>query len=139
MLYTYHIKYGKLDIVKLYNISFLPDKSEIPELNETPTLPVIAIQYKNKLIDLQAAYDAFFTAEGIEKDFPFHDIDRILSIPRLLSELLIEFQETLEFIEKHNLVDKFVISIPYKCLPPILFPSKIIALGRNYAAHALEH
>jgi 5-oxopent-3-ene-1,2,5-tricarboxylate decarboxylase / 2-hydroxyhepta-2,4-diene-1,7-dioate isomerase len=139
LLFAFLIKYGKLDTMKLFNISFLPDKSEISELKEAPTLPIIAIQYKNKMLDLQAAYDVFFTAEGIEKGFPFHNIDRILSIPRPLSELLIEFQETLEFIEKHNLVDNFVISIPYKCLPPILYPSKIIALGRNYAAHALEH
>lgn len=125
--------------MKLYNISLLPKESEIPELKETPTLPIIAIEYKNQLIDLQAAYDVFLTAEGIEKNFPFHNIDQILSIPLPLSELLIEFQETLEFIENHNLVNKYVISAPFKYLPPILFPSKIIALGRNYAAHALEH
>ena len=47
------------------------------------------------------------------------------------------FDQVLDFVEKHSLMDKFKVS-DYKVLAPIKRPSKILALGRNYLAHAKE-
>jgi 5-oxopent-3-ene-1,2,5-tricarboxylate decarboxylase / 2-hydroxyhepta-2,4-diene-1,7-dioate isomerase len=125
--------------MKLFNISILPENQDTGKLEHFPTVPKLAIQYKNKMIDLQAGYEVFLAAEDIEKDIPFFYIDQILSALIPLPDQIMEFQEALEFLEKHHLIDKFVISLPYKYLTPILYPSKIVALGRNYANHALEH
>jgi len=47
------------------------------------------------------------------------------------------FRSVLDFAEKHGMKDKFL-TRDYRLLAPIQRPSKIIALGRNYMAHALE-
>ncbi|MHB1001533.1 MAG: fumarylacetoacetate hydrolase family protein [Armatimonadota bacterium] len=47
------------------------------------------------------------------------------------------FQRTIDFVEKHRLMDRFMVA-EYKALAPISNPSKILALGRNYVAHAKE-
>lgn len=66
-----------------------------------------------------------------------------IRIPILIEELLeienliLYLEKVLIFIKSHNLVN--VLSIEtYKILPPIIRPSKIIALGRNYLEHAKE-
>jgi 2-keto-4-pentenoate hydratase/2-oxohepta-3-ene-1,7-dioic acid hydratase in catechol pathway len=125
--------------MKLLNIIIQHQHLESEEIPETVALQIIAVQYKNKLIDLAAAYEVFLTAEDLDKELPFYFTDQILNGSIPLPELIIEFQETLEFLEKHKLIEKFTITQPYKYLPPILHPRKIVALGRNYAAHALEH
>ncbi len=47
------------------------------------------------------------------------------------------FARVLEFVKRHNLVERYVVK-EYRALAPIKRPSKIIALGRNYMAHAVE-
>jgi len=47
------------------------------------------------------------------------------------------FSKTLDFAKKHGMVDRFTVR-DYKVLAPIERPSKILALGRNYVAHAKE-
>ena len=47
------------------------------------------------------------------------------------------FGRVLDFAKKHSLMHRFTVT-DYKILAPIKRPSKIIALGRNYMAHALE-
>ncbi|MCL6519076.1 MAG: fumarylacetoacetate hydrolase family protein [Armatimonadetes bacterium] len=47
------------------------------------------------------------------------------------------FQNVLDFSKKHGMMERFTVK-QYKLLAPIKRPSKIIALGRNYMAHALE-
>ena len=42
------------------------------------------------------------------------------------------------FVREHGLAERLLVS-EYRLAAPIEPPSKIIALGRNYAAHALEH
>ncbi len=44
----------------------------------------------------------------------------------------------LEFIDKHNLADDLHVDGPVRFLPPVPSPGKILAMGRNYAAHARE-
>ena len=47
------------------------------------------------------------------------------------------FSQVLDFTQRHGLMDKFRVK-DYKVLAPIRRPSKILALGRNYLAHAKE-
>ena len=48
------------------------------------------------------------------------------------------FRETLEFLEGHNLIDRYTVSGDVTIKPPISRPPKIVALGLNYASHAAE-
>ena len=47
------------------------------------------------------------------------------------------FSKVLDFAKKHGMMERFTIR-KYKTLSPIRRPSKILALGRNYVAHAKE-
>jgi 2-keto-4-pentenoate hydratase/2-oxohepta-3-ene-1,7-dioic acid hydratase in catechol pathway len=47
--------------------------------------------------------------------------------------------ELLAIIDRHNLRDRLLVSEPVRFLPPLPNPGKILALGRNYAAHAREN
>lgn len=47
------------------------------------------------------------------------------------------FSEVLAFAEHHGMMDRFMVS-EYRLLAPVARPSKILALGRNYIAHAKE-
>jgi 5-oxopent-3-ene-1,2,5-tricarboxylate decarboxylase/2-hydroxyhepta-2,4-diene-1,7-dioate isomerase len=47
------------------------------------------------------------------------------------------FSKVLDYTERHGLLDRYTVQ-DYKALAPIQRPSKIIALGRNYMAHAVE-
>jgi len=47
------------------------------------------------------------------------------------------FSRVLDFAKVHNLAERFTVK-EYKILAPIRRPSKILALGRNYVAHARE-
>lgn len=47
------------------------------------------------------------------------------------------FRVVLDFSQRHGLTERFMVR-DYKLLSPIKLPPKIIALGRNYMAHALE-
>ena len=47
------------------------------------------------------------------------------------------FAKVLDFAKKHGMAERFTVN-EYKILAPIQRPSKILALGRNYVAHAKE-
>lgn len=47
------------------------------------------------------------------------------------------FSEVLDFARKHGLIERYTVA-EYTLLAPIKRPSKILALGRNYLAHAQE-
>ena len=47
------------------------------------------------------------------------------------------FREVLDFAQQHGMTQRFTVR-DYRILAPIERPSKIMALGRNYMAHALE-
>jgi len=47
------------------------------------------------------------------------------------------FAKVLDFAKKHGMADRFMVT-DYRLLAPIKMPSKILALGRNYLAHAKE-
>lgn len=47
------------------------------------------------------------------------------------------FAQVLDFLNDHGMVERFVVK-DYRILSPIARPSKILALGRNYVAHAKE-
>lgn len=47
------------------------------------------------------------------------------------------FNDVVDFVNKHNMLEKYCTS-DYQILSPIANPSKILAMGRNYLAHAQE-
>jgi 5-oxopent-3-ene-1,2,5-tricarboxylate decarboxylase / 2-hydroxyhepta-2,4-diene-1,7-dioate isomerase len=47
------------------------------------------------------------------------------------------FSKVLDFTKNHGLLERYTVK-DYKALAPVQRPSKIIALGRNYMAHAVE-
>ena len=47
------------------------------------------------------------------------------------------FSKVLDFAKKHGLLERYTVK-DYKALAPVQRPSKIVALGRNYMAHAVE-
>ncbi len=49
-----------------------------------------------------------------------------------------EFKVVLQFLQRHKLVEQYVISKEAVLKAPILRPPKIVALGLNYALHAKE-
>lgn len=51
---------------------------------------------------------------------------------------LATFTDVCDFLNKHNLVENFSVSDKIKFEIPLVQPSKILALGRNYKAHAEE-
>lgn len=55
----------------------------------------------------------------------------------ILEDVSRYLEKVIEFIETHKLEDYLCVDSP-KILPPIIKPSKIIALGRNYIEHAKE-
>ncbi|MBD3184018.1 hypothetical protein GF312_17170 [Candidatus Poribacteria bacterium] len=48
------------------------------------------------------------------------------------------FSQVLDFLERHKLVDRYIVPEKVVLNPPITNPSKIVALGLNYASHAEE-
>lgn len=87
----------------------------------------------DSIIDLPRAVAVFQVAE----DKPLDPLEPMLG--DVLELLLFDvglFQEAARFVESHDLGTELAAEEPI-LLPP-LFPKRIIALGRNYAAHAAE-
>jgi 2-keto-4-pentenoate hydratase/2-oxohepta-3-ene-1,7-dioic acid hydratase in catechol pathway len=87
-----------------------------------------------KLLDLSRALRIFMMAKGREDpghvESPQDAISRGFLDIGLLSDLL-------SFVDAHRLYEDLLVRDP-KLLAPIPYPSKVIALGRNYASHAKE-
>jgi 2-keto-4-pentenoate hydratase/2-oxohepta-3-ene-1,7-dioic acid hydratase in catechol pathway len=86
------------------------------------------------VIDFSAAYQAYRLVEdGCQEPL-------CTSLLPLLDQGLFtceNFGRILQFVEKHGLVERFCVERP-RLLAPIERPPKIMALGRNYLAHARE-
>lgn len=92
----------------------------------------IGLLDKDKVINLSKgikAYSVIFEQE--EKSFSL--IEDLLTLDNLESYL----NKVIDFIDRHDLKESLYIE-SLRILPPIIRPSKIIALGRNYAEHAKE-
>jgi len=95
----------------------------------------VGILTDNGIVDFSAGFQVFSL---IEKE-AFCPV--ITDILYLIENDLFDadmFREVLEFLNRHNLLDRYLIQGKAKLNPPFRKPSKIIALGLNYASHAEE-
>jgi 2-keto-4-pentenoate hydratase/2-oxohepta-3-ene-1,7-dioic acid hydratase in catechol pathway len=97
--------------------------------------PVISVEVDRGLIDLTGAfqlYNFFKKNRTMVKVNYFQDF---IQLPNYSEDLILR---VFDFLEAHNLWEKFLIKSDYKILAPIQKPGKIIAIGLNYVAHAHE-
>jgi len=94
----------------------------------------IGIPLDDGVFDFTAAYQAYGLFEEGICDCPIHSTTELLEKGLFTVET---FNNALNFAKKHGLVERFTLR-EYRILAPIKRPSKIIALGRNYLAHAKE-
>jgi len=94
----------------------------------------IGILQGDKVFNFTAAYQTFRMVECGECECPIHSTLELLEKGLFAAET---FRSGLDFARKHGLTEQYTVS-EYKLLAPVERPSKIMALGRNYMAHALE-
>ncbi len=94
----------------------------------------IGILLADKVFDFTTAYQTMRMVELGICECPIHSTVELMERGLFAVET---FRSALDFAEKHGLTEKYTIS-DYKLLAPVARPSKIMALGRNYMAHALE-
>ncbi len=96
---------------------------------------VVAIEMDRGLVDFTGAFQSY---NFIKKN---RMMVRIGSIKNFLTSGFLSDDKILnvfDFLESHNFWEQFIIKGDYKIVAPILNPGKIIAIGLNYASHALE-
>ncbi|MDI6829630.1 MAG: fumarylacetoacetate hydrolase family protein, partial [Armatimonadota bacterium] len=94
----------------------------------------IGIVLESEIFNFTAALQAYQLFEKQACECPIHSPVELMEKGLFSVET---FQSVLDFAKKHGMIDRFKVK-EYKLLAPIKRPSKIIALGRNYMAHALE-
>lgn len=95
----------------------------------------IGIQTDKGIVDFSAAFQLYNLIEK-EQICPM-----ITDIMELIEDGLFDvdvFADVLIFLERHNFLDRYIVREMIKLNPPLTNPSKIIALGLNYADHAKE-
>jgi len=95
----------------------------------------IGIQIDRGIVDFSAGFQVY---NMVEKEEICPMITDVLTV---IEEELFEvdtFAEALSFLERHNLLDRYLVREKVELNPPIRKPSKVIALGLNYASHAKE-
>ncbi len=95
----------------------------------------IGIQTENGIVDFSAGFQLYNLVEREEISPIITDI--LTLIENDLFDVDI-FREVLAFLKRHNFLDRYLVQGSVKLNPPIRKPSKIIALGLNYASHAKE-
>ncbi|MGQ9607717.1 MAG: fumarylacetoacetate hydrolase family protein [bacterium] len=95
----------------------------------------IGIYTENGIVDFSAGYQLYNLVER-EEISPIIT-DTLTLIENGLFDVDI-FKEVLDFLRRHNFLDRYLVQGNVKLNPPIRKPSKIIALGLNYASHAKE-
>ncbi|HOP55996.1 MAG TPA: fumarylacetoacetate hydrolase family protein [bacterium] len=92
----------------------------------------IGLLDNNRTINLSKALKVYSTIYRGE-DWFFNSIEDLLSLDN--PEFCLK--KVADFIERYNLKESLYVE-SFKTLSPIIRPSKIIALGRNYTEHARE-
>ncbi len=95
----------------------------------------IGIQTDRGIVDFSAAFQVYSL---IEQEEPCPMITDIMT---LLESGLWDvgiFTKVLNFLDQHNLLGRYIVDGKPELNPPIWKPSKIVALGLNYADHAAE-
>ncbi|HEO70543.1 MAG TPA: hypothetical protein ENN80_04720, partial [Candidatus Hydrogenedentes bacterium] len=96
--------------------------------------PTIALQAGSGWLDFSGAYQVYLLIHEKRATEPLAELMPLLEAGRMTPAF---FGEVLMFLEEHRLTDAYRLDAPARFLLP-LRPGKIIALGRNYAAHAAE-
>ncbi len=95
----------------------------------------IGIEIDRGIVDFSAAFQLYSLVEK-EQVCPM-----ITDIMELIRGNLFDvdiFADVLLFLEHHSFLERYIVPGKVKINPPITNPSKIVALGLNYADHAKE-
>jgi len=88
----------------------------------------------SQVTDFTRAFAIYNVANDYAPDPAGYSILEMLQAGLFATDLFLDVRE---FVERHRLADELAVS-DAKLLAPIPGPPRIIALGRNYAAHAAE-
>ncbi len=94
----------------------------------------IGILQDGMVFDFTTAYQTMRMVECGVCECPIHSTMELLERGLFTPET---FRSALDFAAKHGLTEKYTVA-EYRLLAPVRRPSKIMALGRNYMAHAVE-
>ncbi|HUV05941.1 MAG TPA: fumarylacetoacetate hydrolase family protein [Armatimonadota bacterium] len=94
----------------------------------------IGIPLDDGLLNFTEAFQAYQLFSEGTCACPVHSPMALMEMGLFSSDT---FNKVLDFAKKHEMVGRFTVG-DYKVLAPIERPSKILALGRNYVAHAKE-
>jgi 2-keto-4-pentenoate hydratase/2-oxohepta-3-ene-1,7-dioic acid hydratase in catechol pathway len=95
----------------------------------------VGIQTDRGIVDFSAGFQVYILVEK-EESYPMIT-DTLTLLESGLFNVEI-FTQVLDFLDRHNLTDRYLALGKAKLNPPIGKPPKIIALGLNYASHAKE-
>ena len=87
------------------------------------------------VLDFTGAYQAYRLVVSGQAEPPYTGTEDLLAAGLFTVET---FGAVVRFLQEHGLQDQYRVQ-EYRLEAPLRRPGKIIALGRNYAAHALEH
>jgi len=95
----------------------------------------VGIQTDRGIVDFSAGFQIYILIEK-EESYPMIT-DTLTLLESGLFNVEI-FTQVLDFLNRHNLMERYLALGKVKLNPPISRPPKIIALGLNYASHAKE-
>jgi len=95
--------------------------------------PSVGLLQGEEVLDFSRAFLTFLAAEGMDPSPALLSIEELIDDGLLVPEV---FQDVLGFLEDHDLLDAMLVEEAELLMP--FLPNRIIALGRNYAAHAAE-
>ena len=95
----------------------------------------VGIQTDRGIVDFPAGFQIYILIEK-EESYPMIT-DTLTLLESGLFNVEI-FTQVLDFLNRHNLMERYLALGKVKLNPPISRPPKIIALGLNYASHAKE-
>jgi len=95
----------------------------------------IGVETDKGIVDFSAAFQLY---NMVEKEQIFPMVTDILELIYNGHFDVDIFADVLIFLERHSFVDRYIVREKIKLNPPINNPSKIVALGLNYASHAKE-
>ncbi len=97
----------------------------------------VGLMLNNAVIDFSRARSAYELANRKASQIaPYcQSLDMMIKESTYKLEV---FTKVCDFLEKHKLSENFTVSDKIKYEMPLFHPSKILALGRNYRAHAEE-
>lgn len=95
----------------------------------------IGIQTDRGIVDFSAGFQAYNLVEREELCPMITDVLTLVESGLFDVET---FTETLRFLSRHSLLDRYITCEKLPLNPPISKPPKIVALGLNYGGHAKE-